>query len=133
MDICGYCSIQITGSVIRFHLRLFSPLVVLLSTNAIVDLSRHLVNKTIRKEDVMRVRLGEIKVNKFEMVDRRRSKDFSQVTGYIAKELAIEFKVACTRDSVSQSDVLEMLVKEWLEKREKKSAKTDKSKSEGEE
>ncbi|WP_414529523.1 hypothetical protein [Nodularia chucula] len=52
------------------------------------------------------------------MVDKRRSPDFSQITGYVPKPLATEFRVACTRLGVSQSDVMENLLRKWLEELE---------------
>lgn len=50
-----------------------------------------------------------------EMVDKRRSPNFSQITGYVPKPLATEFRVACTRLDASQSDVIEKLIRQWLE------------------
>jgi len=50
-----------------------------------------------------------------EMVDKRRSPDFSQITGYVPKSLATEFRVACTRLEISQSDVMEKLITQWLQ------------------
>jgi hypothetical protein len=57
---------------------------------------------------------------KTQMVDRRRSPDFSQITGYVPKSLATEFKVACTRLEVSHSDVMETLIAQWLQDLETK-------------
>ena len=62
-----------------------------------------------------------------EMVDRRRSPDFSQITGYIPKPLATDFRVACTRLEVAQSDVIEELIRKWLQELENQQNVQEKS------
>ena len=49
---------------------------------------------------------------------RRDDPNYAQVSGYINKELAMRFKVACTVTEVSQTDALEEAVRLWLEKNE---------------
>jgi Ribbon-helix-helix protein, copG family len=51
------------------------------------------------------------------MTDRRRSDDYKQVSGYVSVELAREFKSICAREGLSQSDVLEEMLYEWVAKR----------------
>jgi Ribbon-helix-helix protein, copG family len=51
------------------------------------------------------------------MTDRRRSDDYKQVSGYVPVELAREFKSICAREGLSQSDVLEEMLYEWVAKR----------------
>jgi hypothetical protein len=51
------------------------------------------------------------------MTDKRRSADYKQVSGYVPVELAREFKSICAREGVSQSEVLEQMLVEWLAKR----------------
>lgn len=46
---------------------------------------------------------------------RRADPGFSQVSGYVKKDLALEFKVACTRAEVSQSEALEAAIALWLQ------------------
>ncbi|MFB2920210.1 MULTISPECIES: hypothetical protein [Aerosakkonema] len=53
------------------------------------------------------------------LVTRRDDPGYSQVSGYIPKELALRFKVACTEDETTQSEGLEEAVQLWLEKRER--------------
>ncbi|MFB2975332.1 hypothetical protein [Microseira sp. BLCC-F43] len=50
------------------------------------------------------------------MARRRDDPNYAQVSGYINKELAMRFKVACTAKEVSQTDALEEAVRLWLEK-----------------
>lgn len=80
----------------------------------IIGLSCHHVNKTyIITLSAAKMTTGVYR--NVEMVDRRRSPNFSQITGYVPKPLATEFKVACTRLGASQSDVIEKLITKWLE------------------
>ncbi|AKG20269.1 ribbon-helix-helix protein, CopG family [Calothrix sp. 336/3] len=51
------------------------------------------------------------------MTDRRRSDDYKQVSGYVPHSLAREFKSICAREGVSQSEALEEMLYEWLNKR----------------
>ncbi|BAY11517.1 ribbon-helix-helix domain-containing protein [Calothrix sp. NIES-2098] len=57
------------------------------------------------------------------MADRRRSDDYKQVSGYIPRELALEFKSICARLGISQSDAIEEMIQEWLSKTTSSSAK----------
>jgi len=47
---------------------------------------------------------------------RRADPDYSQVSGYVPKKLALEFKVACTRAELSQSEALEQAIALWIER-----------------
>lgn len=46
---------------------------------------------------------------------RRADPGFSQVSGYVPKELALDFKVACTRAELSQSEALEQALALWIQ------------------
>ncbi|RMF70127.1 MAG: hypothetical protein D6742_01035 [Cyanobacteria bacterium J069] len=46
---------------------------------------------------------------------KRDDPGYSQVSGYIPKDLALKFKIACTSSEVTQSDALEQAVRAWLE------------------
>ncbi|MGC1247749.1 MAG: hypothetical protein WA865_16155 [Spirulinaceae cyanobacterium] len=48
------------------------------------------------------------------MVTKRDDPNYAQVSGYVPKNLAIRFKIACTSKQTSQSEALEEAVKEWL-------------------
>jgi ParG len=52
------------------------------------------------------------------VASRRSDPKYAQVSGYINKELAMRFKLACTAKEVSQTDALEEAVRLWLEKNE---------------
>ncbi|MEP1078597.1 hypothetical protein [Leptolyngbya sp. FACHB-8] len=47
---------------------------------------------------------------------RRADPGFAQVSGYVAKEIALQFKAQCTMLETSQSEALEEALKLWLEK-----------------
>lgn len=64
------------------------------------------------------------------VVTKRDDPNFAQVSGYIPKDKALEFKVACTRRQVSQSEALEEAVDKWLEA-QKESSSTSKGKGKG--
>ena len=51
-------------------------------------------------------------------MSKRHSPDYSQVCAYIPKQLALQFKAACTLEQTNQSSVIEVLVADWLAKRE---------------
>jgi hypothetical protein len=51
------------------------------------------------------------------MTDRRRSDDYKQISGYIPRDLALEFKSICARLGISQSDALEEMTQEWIAKK----------------
>lgn len=48
------------------------------------------------------------------MTDRRRSDEYKQVSGYVPSTLARTFKSICAREGLSQSDVLEEILYEWV-------------------
>jgi hypothetical protein len=48
------------------------------------------------------------------MTDRRRSDEYKQVSGYVPNSLARTFKSICAREGLSQSDVLEEILYEWV-------------------
>jgi hypothetical protein len=50
------------------------------------------------------------------MTDRRRSDEYKQVSGYVPSTLARTFKSLCAREGLSQSDVLEEILYEWVAK-----------------
>lgn len=62
-------------------------------------------------------KIGEKSVFEKEM-SKRHSPDYSQVCAYIPKQLALQFKAACTLEQTNQSTVIEELVADWLAKRE---------------
>ncbi|MCU0552115.1 MAG: hypothetical protein MUC48_22495 [Leptolyngbya sp. Prado105] len=47
---------------------------------------------------------------------RRNDPNFAQVSGYIPKEMALQFKIACTAKEISMTEGLEQAVSLWLEK-----------------
>lgn len=47
---------------------------------------------------------------------KRGKGDYAQVSGYIPKNLAIAFKTTCTARELTQSETLENLISEWLER-----------------
>ncbi|MCA1994147.1 MAG: hypothetical protein LDL41_19185 [Coleofasciculus sp. S288] len=49
------------------------------------------------------------------MVTKRDDPNYSQVSGYIPKELALRFRIACTAKEISQSEALEKAIGQWLE------------------
>jgi hypothetical protein len=54
-----------------------------------------------------------------DFVNRRSDPNYAQVSGYIDKNLAMQFKITCTATEVSQTDALEEAVALWLEKQKK--------------
>lgn len=60
-----------------------------------------------------------------ELVSRRNNPNYAQVTGYINKDLAMRFKIACTASEISQTDAIEEAVALWLEKNDKTKTKKD--------
>jgi len=53
------------------------------------------------------------------LTTKRDDPNFSQVSGYIPKAIALKFKVACTEDEITQSDGLEQAIQLWLAQRKK--------------
>jgi hypothetical protein len=49
-----------------------------------------------------------------EVASKRDDPNYQQISGHIPKEMATEFKVACTRKGVSHSDGLERAIDLWL-------------------
>ena len=45
---------------------------------------------------------------------RRADPDFMQVSGYVPKSLALDFKVALTRAEMNQSEALEAAIALWI-------------------
>lgn len=54
-----------------------------------------------------------------EVASKRDDPDYQQISGHIPKELATEFKIACTRNGVSHSDGLEQAITIWLNQQNK--------------
>ncbi len=51
---------------------------------------------------------------------RRADPDFSQVSGYVKKDLALKFKAECTMREISLSEALEEALDLWLKQAVKK-------------
>ncbi len=49
-----------------------------------------------------------------EVPSKRDDPNYQQLSGHVLKEMATEFKVACTRRGVSHSDGLEQAIALWL-------------------
>ncbi len=49
---------------------------------------------------------------------KREDPEYSQVSGYIPKKLALKFKAACSMRETTQSDALEKAVEAWLKQSE---------------
>lgn len=47
---------------------------------------------------------------------RRADPGYAQVSGYVQKEIALQFKAQCTMLETSQSEAIEEALKLWLEK-----------------
>lgn len=54
---------------------------------------------------------------------KRKDPNYSQVSGYVPKELALKFRVACTAKEISQSDALAKALILWLEQNEHQAIK----------
>lgn len=66
--------------------------------------------------------MGGIKVTTEQMAaGRRTDPNYSQVSGYLPKDLVIRFKVTCTQKELSQTDALEQAIDVWLQQNEKPS------------
>lgn len=50
----------------------------------------------------------------------------AELSTYVEKELKLRFKIACTAQERSMSDVVTELIEEWLEKNEHSNQGTDK-------
>lgn len=64
------------------------------------------------------------------LATKRDDPNYSQVSGYIPKEIALRFKVVCTEQEITQSEALEEAVLSWIEKRTK-ATKQDQGKAKG--
>jgi len=62
------------------------------------------------------------------MVSKRADPNYHQISGHIPKEMATEFKIACTRRGVSHSDGLEQAITLWLTEDTKQSTNSLKTK-----
>lgn len=51
---------------------------------------------------------------------KRDDPKFAQVSGFVLKELALQFKATCTLQELTQSDAIEEALKDWLAKIQKK-------------
>lgn len=59
--------------------------------------------------------LGELRMDEQEMAaSRRADPGFTQVSGYVPKKLALDFKVAFTRAEKNQSEALEAAIALWI-------------------
>ncbi len=54
---------------------------------------------------------------------RREDPNYAQVSGYINKDLVMQFKIACTASEISQTDALEEAIALWLKERNKQHEK----------
>lgn len=45
---------------------------------------------------------------------KRGDPNYSQVSGYINKDVALQFKIVCTAKEISQSEALEEAIAAWL-------------------
>ncbi|MBD1804189.1 ribbon-helix-helix protein, CopG family [Microcoleus sp. FACHB-SPT15] len=55
-------------------------------------------------------------MTKVSVVTKRDDPNYSQVSGYVPKDLARRFRIACTSKEISQSEALEEALEQWLEK-----------------
>lgn len=55
------------------------------------------------------------KIMNVSVVTKRDDPNYSQVSGYVPKDLARRFKIACTSKEISQSEALEEALQQWLE------------------
>ncbi|HAA30993.1 MAG TPA: hypothetical protein DCE56_28925 [Cyanobacteria bacterium UBA8553] len=49
------------------------------------------------------------------MVNKRDNPNYSQVSGYVPKDLARSFRIAYTSKEINHSEALEEALKKWLE------------------
>jgi hypothetical protein len=65
------------------------------------------------------------------MATRRKDPDYEQVSGYVHKDLALKFRIICTTERLTQSELLEEALKILIElKNNKKTDLTDDSPAE---
>ena len=53
-------------------------------------------------------------------MSRRNSKDYTQLSVYIRKNLATKFKTICTANDKEYSETLEEILEKWVEEQESK-------------
>ena len=41
--------------------------------------------------------------------------DYMQISGYVPRELGLDFKVVCTAKQITHSEALEEMIKKWLQ------------------
>lgn len=49
---------------------------------------------------------------------KRHDPDYSQVSGYIPKDVALTFKSICVAKEVSISEALEQMIREWIQQQQ---------------
>ena len=60
------------------------------------------------------------------MATRRKDPDYEQVSGYVHKDLALKFRIICTTERLTQSELLEEALKVLIElKNNKETDRTD--------
>ena len=123
MDICGYCSIQITGSVIRFHLRLFSPLLVFgshLQDNIKICLRIcGLEVLWLGYFIYVQVSLSKSYTIGFVNLSARNVVEKQYLRTRVPKELHKEFKQMCVAEEVTMEDVVAELIESWVQEKRK--------------
>ena len=62
------------------------------------------------------------------LVTKRDDANYSQVSGYIPKDLALRLKIACATQEITQSEALENAIAYWLDEGERVAAEKAKSK-----
>lgn len=63
-------------------------------------------------------------ITQMTVVTKRDDPNYAQVSGHIPKDKALEFKIACTRKQISQSEALEEAIDKWLADQEQPIAPT---------
>lgn len=71
------------------------------------------------------------KLENNEVATKRDDPNFAQVSGYILKDKALKFKIACTALQITQSDALDEAISLWLEKQEQSTTASNKKKNKG--
>lgn len=61
--------------------------------------------------------IGVISMSDVMAASRRGDPDYSQVSGYVKKELALQFKAQCTMSEISQAEALEEAIQLWLQQK----------------
>lgn len=71
------------------------------------------------------------KLENNDVATRRDDPNYAQISGYIPKDKALKFKIACTALQTTQSDALDEAIRLWLEKQEKSSSVPETKKKKG--